>query len=195
MPVNLVAILGPTASGKTGLAARLAFEFDGEIISADSRQVYKRMDIGTGKDLEDYKVNGVQIPYHMIDIISPEKEFNLFEFLNYFYKAFEDITARRKLPFLVGGTGLYLSAVIQKYSLNKADFTSPRAEELNHYDIESLRQILLSKKTDIHNKTDLKDKERLIKAILIAESEAASWRKSPRNKFCCTWNKGRQRYN
>ncbi len=172
MPANLVAILGPTASGKTGLAAQLAFEFNGEIISADSRQVYRGMDIGTGKDLEDYTVNDVQVPYHLIDITSPENEFNLFEFLNYFYKAFEDIAARRKLPFLVGGTGLYLSAVIQKYKLIKADFTSPRAEELRQYDIERLRQIILGIKPNLHNKTDLQDKERLVKAILVAESEA-----------------------
>lgn len=173
MQADLVAILGPTASGKTGLAARLALEFNGEIISADSRQVYTRMDIGTGKDLEDYIIDGVQIPYHLIDIISPENEFNLFEFLTHFYKAFEDITARKKLPFLVGGTGLYLSAVIQKYNLNKADFTSPRADELSHYDIASLREILLSKKKDIHNITDLNNKERLIKAILVVESQTA----------------------
>ncbi len=171
MPSDLVTILGPTASGKTGLAARLAVEFNGEIISADSRQVYRGMDIGTGKDLEDYKINGIQIPYHLIDIVSPENEFNLYEYLNHFYTSFEDITARKKLPFLVGGTGLYISAVIQRYSLKKADFTSPRSEELSDYEIDKLKQILLSKKKDLHNKTDLTDKHRLIKAILVAESE------------------------
>ncbi len=171
MPADLVTILGPTASGKTGLAAKLAFEFNGEIISADSRQVYRGMDIGTGKDLGDYKVSGVEIPYHLIDITTPQNEFNLFEFLNHFYNAFEDITAKQKLPFLVGGTGLYLSAVIQRYDLKRADFSSPRAEELSNYDTDRLKLILYSRKTELHNKTDLADKDRLIKAILVAEAE------------------------
>ncbi len=171
MRADLVTILGPTASGKTGLAAKLAFEFRGEIISADSRQVYRGMNIGTGKDLEDYTVNGVKVPYHLIDITDPEKEFNLFEFLNHFYSALEVITAGQKLPFLVGGTGLYLSAVIQRYNLNRTDFESPRAEELRNYDFNDLKQILLSKKTKLHNKTDLTDKDRLIKAIIVAEAE------------------------
>ncbi len=171
MPADLVTILGPTASGKTRLAASLALEFNGEIISADSRQVYRGMDIGTGKDLEDYTVTGIHIPYHLIDIVDPEEEFNLYEFLNHFYKTFNHITAGQKLPFLVGGTGLYLDAVIQRYRLKKADFTTPRAEELHNYDDDRLRHILLSKKTNIHNKTDLTDKDRLIKAILVAESE------------------------
>ncbi len=171
MPANLVAILGPTASGKTELAAQLALDFNGEIISADSRQVYRGMDIGTGKDLHDYTVNGVQIPYHLIDIIDPQNEFNLYEFLHHFYTAFEDITNRTKLPFLVGGTGLYLSAVVQKYNLKKADFSSPRAEELRNLDESRLLEIFLSKKTEIHNKTDLTNKDRLIKAILVAEAE------------------------
>lgn len=171
MASDFVTILGPTASGKTTLAAKLARELNGEIISADSRQVYRGMDIGTGKDLEDYKVNGLQIPYHLIDIVSPETEFNLYEYLNHFYSTFENIISRKKLPFLVGGTGLYISAVIQRYSLKRADFTSPRAEELNNYEMDRLKQILLSKKKNLHNKTDLNEKHRLIKAILVAESE------------------------
>jgi tRNA dimethylallyltransferase len=178
MPADLVTILGPTASGKTGLAAKLAYEFNGEIISADSRQVYRRMDIGTGKDLDDYKLSGIQVPYHLIDIIEPSDEFNLFEFQNKFYKVYENITGRQKLPFLVGGTGLYLSSVVQRYKLSQADFSSPRAEVLKSYDVEGLRQILLSKKTDVHNKSDLTDKNRLIRAILVEEAET-----NPANEF------------
>lgn len=178
MPADLVTILGPTASGKTGLAAKLAYEFNGEIISADSRQVYRKMDIGTGKDLDDYKLSGIQVPYHLIDVIEPSDEFNLFEFQIKFYNVYENITARQKLPFLVGGTGLYLSSVVQRYKLSQADFSSPRAEVLRTYDIDRLRQILLSKKTDVHNKSDLTDKNRLIRAILIAEAET-----NPANEF------------
>ena len=103
---NLVTILGPTATGKTKLAAQLANHFNGEIISADSRQVYKKLDIGTGKDLQDYIVDGKEIPCHLIDIFEPENEFNLFSFIEDFNKAYYDINNRKKLPFLVGGTGL-----------------------------------------------------------------------------------------
>lgn len=170
MSEYLITILGPTACGKTRLAVKLAGEFNGEIISADSRQVYRRMNIGTGKDLGDYHIDGLNIKYHLIDIIDPDDEFNLFEFQKRFYKAFEDIIHRKKLPFLVGGTGLYLSSVLQGYKLNKADFLSVRAEELSHYDPDKLREILLSEKNNIHNKTDLTDKNRIIKAILVAEA-------------------------
>ena len=170
MSADLITILGPTACGKTSLAVKLAIEFNGEIISADSRQVYRRMNIGTGKDLEDYNRNGIDIHYHLIDIVDPDEEFNLFDFQTLFSRAFKEITGRNRLPFLVGGTGLYLSSVLQNYKLKRADFSSDRAEELTYYDIEKLRKILLSKKADIHNKTDLIDKDRIIKAILVAEA-------------------------
>jgi len=170
MHYNIITILGPTATGKTKLAAQLSHEFNGEIISADSRQVYKRMDIGTGKDYNDYKVDSERIKYHLIDIIEPAEEFNLFSFIKLFDEKFAEITSRNKLPFLVGGTGLYLSAVLQNYKLKKAGFETDKKGELSKRNLNELREILLKLKPHQHNKTDLEDKERLIRAILIAES-------------------------
>ena len=164
---NLVTVLGPTAVGKTSLAAKLAFEFNGEIISADSRQAYKGMNIGTGKDLDDYKINGKNIPYHLIDIISPAEEFNLFLFKEKFEEAFKNICNRERLPFLTGGTGLYLSSIIQKYELKKADFDQKEYDRLNLLSDDELRETLMELKPSPHNTTDLSDKERMIKAILI----------------------------
>lgn len=172
MPAELITILGPTASGKTKLAVKLAKEFNGEILSADSRQVYRRMNIGTGKDLEDYSIDGSQVDYHLIDIVDPEEEFNLFEFKNKFYQIFNEIILKGKLPFLVGGTGLYISSILQNYKLKKADFNSDRAEELRSLSLEALQNILYSVKSDIHNKSDLSKKERIVRAILIAEAES-----------------------
>lgn len=173
MPQNLVVILGPTATGKTKLAAELASIYNGEIISADSRQVYRGMDIGTGKDLADYFVNNTTIPYHLIDIINPQEEYNLFQFKKDFYSAFETVTQKSKLPILAGGTGLYLSAVIQNYDLHKADFEKD-ARTLQEMDIEKLRELLLALNQPLHNTTDLTSKERLIKAIQIAKSKACT---------------------
>lgn len=169
MNYNIITILGPTAVGKTVLAAKLARKFNGEIISADSRQVYKGMDIGTGKDLDDYIVENYEVPYHLIDVISPEEEFDLYKFTQHFITAFEDITNRNKIPFLVGGTGLYLHSILSGYNLAAVDFKSKRAEELSKLNKQELTNILLSNKTDLHNTTDLTDKKRIIKAILIAE--------------------------
>ncbi len=143
MRFNLITILGPTATGKTKLAAKLAHKYNGEIISADSRQVYIGMDIGTGKDLSDYLIEEKMINSHLIDIVHPNEEFNLFMFKELFAKAFNDITARGKLPFLVGGTGLYLSSIVQNYDLKKADFNSERSAELNQMGLENLRDHLL----------------------------------------------------
>ena len=171
MSYNLITILGPTATGKTRLAAALAYEFNGEIISADSRQVYKGMDIGTGKDLSDYVINKKKIPYFLIDVIEPKEEFNLFLFTKFFNEAFSDITSRNKIPFLVGGTGLYLSAVLQKYKLKRAEFNEKDTDDLNSLTMEELQKILLNLKPKIHNKTDLENKSRLIKAILIEKAE------------------------
>ncbi len=167
---NLVTVLGPTAVGKTSLSAKLAYEFSGEIISADSRQVYKGMDIGTGKDLDDYIVNGTSVPYHLIDIIKPTEEFNLFLFTSNFKEAFEDISARGKIPILAGGTGMYLSSVLQKYDLKKSDFDPIKFDHLNSNSENELRDMLISMKPSLHNTTDLLDKERLIRAIMIEKS-------------------------
>ena len=167
---NLVTLLGPTATGKTKLAAFLAKELKGEIISADSRQVYKFMDIGTGKDLNDYIVDIINVPYHLINIVKPTEEYNLYRFKSDFYQAFQKIKAVGKLPFLVGGTGMYLIAILQNYKLRKADLSQIRIEELENCSEEKLREILLNIKPKQHNITDLITKERIIKAILIEET-------------------------
>jgi tRNA dimethylallyltransferase len=172
MKYDLITILGPTAVGKTKLAAKLAFRFNGEIISADSRQVYKGMNIGTGKDYNDYFVNGHKVNYHLIDIVEPYEEFNLFLFKEYFVKSFEDIKGRDKLPFLVGGSGLYLSSILQKYDLQKADFESDEYDFLKLQTHENLKEQLKELNSDLHNTTDLTEKERTIKAILVEKAKS-----------------------
>ncbi|MCG6914588.1 tRNA (adenosine(37)-N6)-dimethylallyltransferase MiaA [bacterium BMS3Abin03] len=169
---NLITILGPTATGKTKLAARLANELNGEIISSDSRQVYKYMNIGTGKDLKDYIVKGQTISYHLIDIAEPTEEYNLYRFTIDFYNAYNKIKEKKKTPFLVGGTGLYVSSIIQNYKLKQADFNSLRREELEELSEPQLRELLLNLKPNPHNITDQTEKERIIKAILIEESNS-----------------------
>lgn len=172
MDYNFITILGPTAVGKTKLAAQLAAFFDGEIISADSRQVYRRMDIGTGKDYEDYFVNNQQIPYHLIDIIEPNQEYNLFTFIQDFNKIFKVISSANKTPFLVGGTGLYVEAILKNYKLKKAEYSQDRKLELENKSVEELTNHLLSLNPNLHNTTDTLIKKRIIDAILIAESES-----------------------
>ncbi|MEQ8212842.1 MAG: isopentenyl transferase family protein, partial [Smithellaceae bacterium] len=120
MAKKLIVILGATASGKTKMSVRLACELNGEIISADSRQVYKGLDIGTGKDLKEYDIDGHTVPYHMIDIVAPEEEFNLFEFQTRFYEIYSRLIRNGVLPILVGGTGLYLESILQNYQLPPA---------------------------------------------------------------------------
>ncbi len=170
MSSKLITILGPTAVGKTKFAVRLADKFNGEIISADSRQVYRGMDIGTGKDLDEYIIDGKLIKYHMIDIAEPAEEFNLYRFNELFGKANASILERRKTAFLVGGSGMYISSIIQDYELNKADFRSGRFEELLTKDENELRSMILELQPKQHNITDLNDKNRLAKAIIVAES-------------------------
>ncbi len=170
MRYNLITILGPTATGKTKLAVQLANEFNGEIISADSRQVYHGMNIGTGKDLSDYFINDKQIPYHLIDVIDPNEEFDLYKFQQLFYKAFDEITNRNKLPFLVGGTGMYLSSILQNYNLSKADFERVNQEYSNSSD-EELINILKKLNPDLHNTTDLTQRERILKAIAVSKAQ------------------------
>jgi tRNA dimethylallyltransferase len=116
---NLIVMLGQTATGKTALAARLARDLGLEILSADSRQVYKGMDLGTGKDLDDFVVDGVAVPYHLIDIVDPDHEFNVFEYQERFYESFLEISRRGIVPIMVGGTGLYIEAVVEGYRMRK----------------------------------------------------------------------------
>jgi len=170
MEFNLVTILGPTATGKTKLAVQLADYFTGEIISADSRQVYRGMNIGTGKDLSEYIINGKQIPYHLIDVIDPTEEFDLYKYQQLFYKSFDDISGRNKLPFLVGGTGMYLSSILQNYILSKADFENVK-EEYSLFSDEKLKNILNELNSSLHNTTDLNDRQRILKAIAVSKAQ------------------------
>ena len=170
MNYDLITILGCTATGKTKLAVKLADYFNGEIISADSRQVYRGMNIGTGKDLSEYSIQGKQIPFHLIDIIEPTEEFNLYSYQQLFYKSFNDIKDRSKLPFLVGGTGMYLSSILQNYNLSKADFEKEN-QILSSYSDDELRDILKDLNPSLHNTTDLNDRERIIKSIAVSKTE------------------------
>lgn len=164
---NLITILGPTASGKTKLAVNLASLFDGEIISADSRQVYQFMDLGTGKDLDEYG----SIPYHLIDIVNPKNEYNLFKFSQDFCHSFHDINNRKKQPFLVGGTGMYLDSVLNRYNLTIANIDKNTRQDLEKKSEGELCEILKRLKPLIHNTTDTLDKVRLIRAIEISYAE------------------------
>lgn len=168
---KLVTILGPTAVGKTKIAVNLANKFNGEIISADSRQVYRGMNIGTGKDLEDYQIDDKKVPYHLVDILEPSDEFNLFEFIVHFIESYKKITDKKNLPFLVGGTGLYIESIINRYELSESNFDPDRKAELEEKTIGQLQEALLSYNPELHNTTDLIEKNRIIRAILIEESK------------------------
>ncbi len=167
---NLIVILGPTASGKTRLGVETARALDGEILSADSRQVYRGLDIGSGKDLQEYG----EIPYHLIDIVDPGHEFSLFEFVREFGKAFAAIQARNRLPVLVGGTGLYLDALLRGYCLVEVSENPELRRQLADLPLETLRDRLQLLRQDLHNNTDLNNRDRVIRAIEIAEGEACS---------------------
>ena len=171
----MITILGPTASGKTAIATHLAERIGGEIISADSRQVYRRMDIGTGKDLSDY-VNpetGRHIPYHLIDIAEPGTKYNLFRYQEDFMKAYNDIQQRGATPILCGGTGLYIESVLKGYNLSPVPQNPELRERLKGKSLEELTAMLteLKKKTGsaMHNKTDVDSCQRAIRAIEIEQ--------------------------
>jgi len=166
---NLLVVLGPTASGKTWLAVRLARIISGEIISADSRQVYRGMDLGTGKDLAAYRQGGSEVPFHLIDIITPAEEFSVFDFKERYCRCFLEITGRGNIPILTGGTGLYLDAVVRDYRLPAAPENRVLREELAGQEMAVLRRRLLALRPAAHNTTDLQDRKRLIRAIEIAE--------------------------
>lgn len=174
MSNKLITVLGPTACGKTKLAAELCFHFNGEIISADSRQVYKRMNIGTGKDYDVYIVNGKNIPYHLIDIIEPADEYNVYQFQQDVHKSFTDITKRGKLPFLVGGTGMYLSSILQSYKLNKAPFDIALVKEYDSLSTDELKELLLRLKPELHNTTDLIERDRIVSAVIVHQHNLPS---------------------
>lgn len=168
---KLITILGPTASGKTSIATRLADRLGGEIISADSRQVYRRMDIGTGKDLADYEIDGRQIPYHLINICEPGTKYNLFQYQQDFTVAYNDIIQRDKWPILCGGTGLYIESVLKGYELSPVPQNHVLREELKDKNLQELTKMLveLKKRTgsNMHNKTDVDTCSRAVRAIEI----------------------------
>lgn len=166
--LDLITILGPTASGKTALAVALAAHLDTEIISADSRQIYRSMDIGTGKDLAEYTYEGKQIPYHLIDICPPGYRYNLFEYIRDYQQAYNAIVARGKTPILCGGTGLYIEAVLKGYALPPVPENPELRQKLADKTLPELEAILQSYKT-LHNQTDTDTCKRAIRAIEIAE--------------------------
>jgi tRNA dimethylallyltransferase len=164
---NLVTILGPTASGKTAFAARLAHRINGEVISADSRQVYRKMDIGTGKDYADYIVDNIQVPFHLTDLADPGDHYNVFEFQRDFNRVFNDILLRGKFPVLCGGSGMYIDAATRSYKLHKVPFNHILRENLKQKSLEELGKLLSDLKV-LHNNTDTDTIEHALSAIEIA---------------------------
>lgn len=169
--MKMITILGPTASGKTAVAARLAHDIGGEILSADSRQVYRGMDIGTGKDLEDYLVEGQQVPYHLIDIVDAGTKYNLFQYQQDFSVAYNDICSRGAMPVLCGGTGLYIEAVLKGYALSPVPQNPELRQNLEGKTLPELTALLeeLKRKAGsvMHNVTDVDSCQRAIRAIEI----------------------------
>jgi len=161
-----IVITGPTASGKTALAAAVAHRLGGEVISADSRQVYRRMDVGTGKDLDDYIVDGIKIPVHLTDIAEPGYKYNVFEFQRDFKKVYEDIKRRNLLPVVCGGSGMYIDSIVSGYRLIKVPPDVELRKELENKTMEELVEILRTYKK-LHNVTDIDTCKRVIRAIEI----------------------------
>lgn len=178
---KLITILGPTATGKTALAAALAAKIDAEIISADSRQVYRSMDLGTGKDLCDYCVDGKNIPYHLIDIAEPGYKYNVFEYQRDFHSVYESIVDRGVQPILCGGTGLYIEAVLKGYQMTDVPVNQKLRDELEKYSLEQLTQMLGELKP-LHNTSDTDTKKRAIRGIEIAVYQRDNKEQLPQRK-------------
>lgn len=168
---KLIAIIGPTASGKTKVAVDLALSIDGEIISGDSRQVYRGMDLGSGKDLNEYFEKGSKIPYHLIDIVDAGYKYNIHEFQNDFFRVYQEISERKKMPILCGGSGLYVQSVTQNYLLPSVPPNLELQNKLESKSLEELSTILKSFKT-VHNQSDTETKRRAIRAIEIADYQS-----------------------
>jgi tRNA dimethylallyltransferase len=167
MKYNLITVLGPTATGKTGLAAHLAARINGEIISADSRQIYRGMDLGTGKDYADYFVEGVEIPSHLVDIEDAGVHYNVFRFQTDFIRVFNEIKSHDKFPVLCGGSGLYIEAVLKNYRLIEVPPNRELRKELEGRSLEELTEILKKLKPKLHNHTDVETDRRAVRAIEI----------------------------
>ena len=168
---NCIVVLGPTAVGKTSIGVALANHFDGEVISADSRQTYCKLDIGSGKDICEYQVDGKKIPYHLIDIVSLPTEYNVYNYQQDFYKVFKDVISRGKMPVIVGGTGMYLDAIIRDYQLVILPENEKLHQELLNTPLEELATRLLKEQPELHTKCDLLEKDRVIKALEIIEAK------------------------
>ena len=175
--VNTVVLLGPTAVGKTWLGVQLARHFGWDIISADSRQVYKGLDLGSGKDINEYSEGGAPVPYHLIDITTLASEYNVFNFQQDFYKIFSDNQKQNKMSFIVGGTGMYIDSVVRDYELIPVPENPELHKQLMDTPLEELAKKLLSLKPDLHNKSDLVLKDRVVKAL-----EIELFKKSPEGK-------------
>jgi tRNA dimethylallyltransferase len=167
----LITVLGPTASGKTAFAARLACSLEGEIISADSRQVYRKMDIGTGKDYSEYEVDGRKVPYHLIDIVDAGYQYSIFEYLRDFKNVWDDISRRGKQAILCGGSGMYIESVTSSYRLVDAPHDNLLRKKLETRTDNELREMLSSFRA-LHNVSDTSSRERLIRAVEIASQQA-----------------------
>ena len=181
MKYDLITIIGPTASGKTPLAAALADRLGTEIISGDSRQVYRRMDLGTGKDLVDYVVDGRLVPYHLIDIVEPGTKYNVFEYQRDFLQAYQIISAKGKVPVLCGGTGMYVESILKGYRLLPVPENPELRASLEGKSLDELTQILSTYKK-LHNSTDVDTAKRAIRAIEIEEyykQQPAEYREFP----------------
>jgi tRNA dimethylallyltransferase len=177
---DLLLVTGPTASGKTSLASNIAQRIGGEIISADSRQVYRGMNLGTGKDYDDYRINGIDIPCHLIDIVNPGYKYNVFEYQRDFNKVYSDLKKRNVFPVVCGGSGMYADSIITGYEMFEVPPDSGLRIELEKKSMEELREILLTFK-NLHNNTDLDTKKRVIRAIEI--EHASRNKKNHRSEF------------
>lgn len=164
---NCVVVLGPTAVGKTSIGVQIAYKFGGEIISADSRQTYRGLDLGSGKDLDEYTVCGKKIPYHLIDVADLSVEYNVFHYQQDFYRIFDNLVSRKVLPVVVGGTGMYLDAVIRGYDLVDVPEIPELRKQLESKSLEDLSKMYLELKPDLHTKNDLLERERVIRGIEI----------------------------
>ena len=185
MAYNCIFLMGPTAVGKTAIGVRLAASLNGEILSADSRQVYKGLDIGSGKDLCDFKMKAelalslnpsleskikdgfYNVPYHIIDVADLSREYSLFDFVDDFYRAFADCLKRKVLPVVVGGTGMYVDSILHNYDMIPFTENVEERAELEKLSYEELKSILIAEKEKLHNTSEFGDKERIIKAILL----------------------------
>ncbi len=166
---NVLVVLGPTASGKTRLGVRLARTFGGEVLSADSRQVYRGLELGAGKDLEEYAIDGMRVPYHLIDIVDLDVEFSVFDYQRRFFDVFETVSGRGRLPVVVGGTGLYLEAVLKGYHMADVPENATLRATMAKLPQEALVARLTALKPRLHNTTDLVERDRLVRALEIAQ--------------------------